>query len=187
MMNQEDCNVPLVRKILEQANVLIVICVQIAVAARASNALQGVDHNQSCCWMLRQKLLDLLLQSVLESVSHDCKMQRRRRIFRQVKESRLDTLERIFKTEIQRFALRCCKIPERLPLCNAQAKPQSQPRLADFRRTREDMQALWNKLIYQKMRRFICSVLQIFCCDGFQLGHFFTSFPFAIDILYCMI
>ena len=48
-------------------------------------------------------------------------------------------------------------------------------------------QALWNKLIYQKVRRFICSVLQIFCCDGFQFGHFFTSFPFAIDILCFMV
>jgi len=25
--------------------------------------------------------------------------------------------------------------------------------------------------------------LQIFRIDGFQFGHFFTSFPFAIDIL----
>ena len=68
---------------------------------------------------LRPELFDLLFQPMLERVSHDCKMQRRRGIFRQVKESRLDTLERIFKTEIQRFSLRCCKIPERLPLRNA--------------------------------------------------------------------
>ena len=107
-------------------------------------------------------------------------MQRWRCILGQVKESRLDALERIFETEIQRFALRCCEIPERLPLRNAQAKPQGQPRLADFRRTREDVQALWNKLIYQKMRRFVCPVLQIFRCDGFQFGHFFTSFRFYL-------
>ena len=130
--------------------------------------------------MLCQELLDLLFQPVLERVGHDRKVQRWRRIFRQVKESRLDALERIFETEIQRFALRCCEIPERLPLRNAQAKPQGQPRLADFRRTREDVQALWDKLIYQKMRRLICSVLQIFCCDGFQFGHFFTSFRFCL-------
>ena len=92
----------------------------------------------------------------------------------------LDALERIFEAEIQHFALGCCKIPERLPLRNAQAKPQGQPRLADFRRTREDVQALWNKLIYQKVRRFICPVLQIFCCDGFQFCHFFTSFRFYL-------
>ena len=117
---------------------------------------------------------------MLERVGHDRKVQRRRCIFRQVKEPRLDTLERIFETEIQRFALRCCEIPERLPLRNAQAKPQGQPRLADFRRTREDVQALWNKLIYQKVRRFICPVLQIFRCDGLQFGHFFTSFRFYL-------
>ena len=40
-------------------------------------------------------------------------MQRRRRIFHQIKESRLDTLKRIFKAEIQNFALCCCEIPER--------------------------------------------------------------------------
>jgi len=50
--------------------------------------------------MLCQELLDLLFQPALECVRHDCKMQRRRRIFRQVKESRLDALERIFETEI---------------------------------------------------------------------------------------
>ena len=159
MVNQEDCNVPLVRKFLEQADLLIVICVQIAVTASASDALQGVDHNELGCRMLDQKLLDLLFQPVLECVRHNCKMQHWRCIFRQVKESRLDTLERIFETEIQNLALCHCKIPERLLLCNAQAKPQSQPRLADFRRACEDMQALWNKLIYQKMRWFIRSVL----------------------------
>ena len=119
MVNQEDCNVPLVRKFLEQANILIVICIQITVAAHATNALQSVNHNEFCVRMLCQKLLNLLFQPMLERVGNDCKMQRRRRIFRQVKESRLDTLERIFKTEIQRFSLRCCKIPERLPLRNA--------------------------------------------------------------------
>ena len=128
--------------------------------------------------MLCQKLFDLLLQPALECVRHNCKMQRRRRIFRQVKESRLDALERIFETEIQRFALRCCEIPERLPLRNAQAKPQGQPRLADFRRTREDVQALRNEFVHQKVRRFICPVLQIFRCDGFSLVIFSLHFDF---------
>ena len=78
----------------------------------------------------------------------------------------LDALERIFEAEIQDFALGCCEIPERLPLRNAQAKPQGQPRLADFRRTREDMQALRNEFVHQKVRRFVCPVLQVFRCDG---------------------
>ena len=69
--------------------------------------------------MLCQELLDLLFQPALECVRHNCKMQRWRRIFRQVKESRLDALERIFETEVQNFALRRCEIPERLPLRNA--------------------------------------------------------------------
>ena len=100
--------------------------------------------------MLRQKLFDLLFQPMLECVRHNCKMQRWRCIFRQVKEPRLDTLERIFKAEVQNFTLGCCEIPERLPLRNAQTQPQRQPRLADFRRAREDVQALWNKLILYK-------------------------------------
>ena len=58
---------------------------------------------------------------MLERVGNDCKMQRRRRIFRQVKESRLDALERIFEAELQDFTLCHGKIPERLPLRNAQA------------------------------------------------------------------
>ena len=119
MVNQEDCNVPLVRKFLEQADLLIVICVQIAVTASASNALQGINHNEFCVRMLCQELLDLLFQPMLERVGHDRKVQRRRCIFRQVKESRLDALERIFETEIQRFSLRCCKIPECLSLRDA--------------------------------------------------------------------
>ena len=166
MVDQQNCDVPLVRKLLEQTDVLIVICVQIAVTASASNALQGVDHNELGCRMLDQKLLNLLFQAVLERVGHDRKVQRQRRIFRQVKESRLDALERVFEAEIQNLALCHCKIPERLPLRNAQAEPQSKPRLADLRRTREDMQALWNKLIYQKVRRFIRPVLQFFRIDG---------------------
>ena len=106
-------------KLLEKSDILIIICVQIAVAAGRSDALQGVDHNELCCRMVGQKLLDLLLQAVLERVSHDRKVQRWRCILGQVKESRLDALERIFETEIQRFALRCCEIPERLSLRDA--------------------------------------------------------------------
>ena len=110
-------------ELLEQADVLIIVRVQIAVAASRSDTLQGVDHNELGRWMLGQKLLDLLFQPTLECVSHDRKMQRWRRIFRQVKESRLDTLERILKTEIQDITLCHGKIPERLPLRNAQAQP----------------------------------------------------------------
>ena len=69
--------------------------------------------------MICQELLDLLFQPVLERVSHDRKVQRRWRVLGQIKEPCLDALERIFETEIQDLALRCCKIPERLPLRNA--------------------------------------------------------------------
>ena len=150
VVNQENCNAPFVCKFLEQADLLIVICVQITVTARAPNTLQRVNHNQFCIGMFGQELLNLLFQAVLERVRHDRKVQRWRRIFRQVKEPRLDTLERIFKAEVQNFTLGCCEIPERLPLRNAQTQPQRQPRLADFRRAREDVQALWNKLILYK-------------------------------------
>ena len=119
MVNQENCNVPPVCKPFQKPDVLIVICVQIAVTTGAADTLQRVDHNELCRRMPEQELLELLLQPALECVRHNCKMQRRRRIFRQGKESRLDTLERIFKTEIQRFALRCCKIPECLSLRDA--------------------------------------------------------------------
>ena len=53
-----------VRKLFEQANILVIICIQIAVAASRSDTLQGVDHNELRCRMLGQKLPDLLLQSV---------------------------------------------------------------------------------------------------------------------------
>ena len=169
-----------VRKLFEKSDILIIICVQIAVTAGRSDALQGINHNEFRCRMLCQELLNLLLQAVLDRVGQNRKVQRRRRIFRQVKESRLDTLERIFKTEIQCFSLRCCEIPERLPLRNAQANPQRQPRLADFRCTREDVQALWDEFVDEKRRWFIRPILQIFCVDGFQFGHFFTSFRYYL-------
>ena len=180
MVDQQNCNVPLVRKFFQKPDVLIVICVQIAVTARTADTLQRINDNELCVRMICQELLDLLFQPALECVRHDCKMQRRRCIFRQVKEPRLDALERIFEAEIQHFALGCCEIPERLPLRNAQAKPQSQPRLADFRRTREDVQTLREQFLYQKRRWFIRPILQIFCVDGFQFSHFFTSFRFYL-------
>ena len=65
MVNQEDRDVPLVREFFQKPDILIVICVQIAGAASASNALQRVDHNQFCIGMFGQELLDLLFQSVL--------------------------------------------------------------------------------------------------------------------------
>ena len=120
VVNQQNCDVPPVCKLFQNPDVMIVICIQIiAVTARAAHMLQSIDDNEFCVRMLRQKLFDLLLQPALECVRHNCKMQRWRRVLRQVKESRLDALKRIFETEIQRFALRYCEIPERLPLRNA--------------------------------------------------------------------
>ena len=119
MVNQQNCNVPFVCKLFQNPDVLIVICVQVAVTASASNALQGINHNEFCVRMLCQELLNLLFQAVLERVGHDRKVQCWRCIFRQVKEPCLDALKRIFEAEIQNLALCHCKIPERLPLRNA--------------------------------------------------------------------
>ena len=107
-------------------------------------------------------------------------MQCWRCIFRQVKEPCLDTLERIFEAEIQDFTLCHGKIPERLSLRNAQTQPQRQPRFADLRCASEDVQTLREQFLYQKRRWFIRPILQIFCCDGFQFGHLFTSFRFYL-------
>ena len=86
MVDQQNCDVPLVRKFFQKPDVLIVICVQIAVAARAPNTLQRVDDNELCVRMICQELLDLLFQPVLERVSHDRKVQRRRCVLGQIKE-----------------------------------------------------------------------------------------------------
>ena len=123
MVDQQDGNVMPVRKLFEKSDVLIIICVQIAVTAGRSDALQGVDHNELGRRMLGQKLLNLLLQAVFKRVGQDRKVQRRRCIFRQIKEPRLDTPVGIFETEIQNFTLRYGEIPERLALRNAQAEP----------------------------------------------------------------
>ena len=119
MVNQQNCDVPPVCKPFQKSDVLIVICIQIPVTARAAHTLQSIDDNELCVRMICQELLDLLFQPVLERVSHDRKVQRRWRVLGQIKEPCLDALERIFETEIQDLALRCCKIPERLPLRNA--------------------------------------------------------------------
>ena len=119
VVNQENCNVSFVRKLFQKTDILVVVRIQISVAARSTDTLQRINDNEFRCRMFHQELLDLLFQPMLERVSHDRKMQRRRRVLGQIKESRLDALERIFETEIQNLALGCCEIPERLPLRNA--------------------------------------------------------------------
>ena len=119
MVNQQDGNMMPVRKLFEKSDILIIICVQIAVTACSADTLLCIDHNKLCGRMLCQKLFDLLFQPMLERVRHDREVQRRRCVFRQVKEPHLNTLQRIFEAEIQDLALRCCKIPERLPLRDA--------------------------------------------------------------------
>ena len=130
--------------------------------------------------MLCQELLDLLFQPVLERVCQDRKVQRLWGIVRQIKEPRLDTPVGIFQAEIQNFALRHGKIPERLPLRNAQAQPQCQPRFSDLRRAREDVQALWNQLVYQKRYWRVWRALQLLGGHGFEFLHLFTSFRFYL-------
>ena len=184
MMNQENCNVLFVCKLFQKPDVLIVVRVQIAVAAssigraarcqsqRAWSSGCSVKNCSICC---SNPCLSVSAMIAKCSVGGASSVRSKSRVWMRWNESS--------RLRYSDFALRCCKIPEWLPLRNAQAKPQSQPRLADLRCTREDMQAFWNEFIHQKMRRFIRPILQIFCVDGFQFGHFFTSFPFAIDIL----
>ena len=64
MVDQENRDVMPVRKLFEQADVLVIVRVQIAVAACAADTLQGVDHNELGRRMFGQKLLDLLFQPV---------------------------------------------------------------------------------------------------------------------------
>ena len=54
----------IVCKFFQKPDVLIVICVQIAVTAYAADALQSINDNQFCTGVFVQKLLDLLLQTV---------------------------------------------------------------------------------------------------------------------------
>ena len=86
MVDQEDCDVSLVCKFFQKPNVLIVIRVQIAVTARTADTLQRINDNELCVRMICQELLDLLFQPVLERVSHDRKVQRRRCVLGQIKE-----------------------------------------------------------------------------------------------------
>ena len=52
--HKQDRDLPPVCKLFQNPDVMIVICVQIAVAASASNALQGINHNEFCVRMLCQ-------------------------------------------------------------------------------------------------------------------------------------
>ena len=109
----------LVSKLFQKSDVLVIVRIPIAVTTRTADPLQRINDNEFCIGMFGQELLNLLFQPVLERVSHDRKVQRWRRFFRQVKEPCLDTLERIFEAEIQNLALCRRKIPERLSLRNA--------------------------------------------------------------------
>ena len=86
VVNQQNCDVPPVCKPFQKSDVLIVICIQIAVTARTADTLQRINDNELCVRMLGQKLLDLLLQSVFECVGQDRKVQRRRCVLGQIKE-----------------------------------------------------------------------------------------------------
>ena len=59
-----------VRKLFEQADVLVIVCVQIAVAACTSDALQGVNHNQFCIGMFGQELLGAGREFDMDEVRH---------------------------------------------------------------------------------------------------------------------
>ena len=50
--HKQDRDLPPVCKLLQNPDVMIVICEQIAVAASASHALQGINHNEFRCRML---------------------------------------------------------------------------------------------------------------------------------------
>ena len=69
-----------------------------------------------------------------------------------VHQTALDTGEWIFETQVQHLPRPAVEIPDRLPGGNAVRHPESQPGLARFGRTGEDVQTVGDQLVHQEGR-----------------------------------
>ena len=118
--------------------------------------------------MLLQKLLDLFHQPVVELLGHDGEVQRGRRVLREIEEAALDTLKAVLQTEVQRLAWVRSEGPERFALRGAETQPQRQPRFADLRRARQQVQPLREQIVDHEGDRLVSGALQRVRVNGLQ-------------------
>ena len=177
VMHQQNGDAVLVRQRFQNADVPIVAGVGVRVIARGADALERVDDDEPGLRMLLQKLFDLFHQSVVELLGHDGEVQRGRCVLREIKEAALDTLEAVLQTEVQHLAWVRGERPERLALRGAETQPQRQPRFADFRRARQQVQPLREQIVDHEGDRFVSGALQRVRVNGLQSVHKNFSFP----------
>ena len=120
-MDQQYSDAVLVGQRFQRTDVLVVVGIRITTVAAAANALKRVNDHEAGVGVLQQKPLDLLLQTAMKLLRYDGKVQRIRRILREVQESASDTLVAILQTQVQHAALLCGERPQGLTFGHAQA------------------------------------------------------------------
>ena len=91
-MDQQYSDAVLVGQRFQRTDVPVVVGIRITTVAAAVNALKRVNDHEAGVRVLQQKPLDLLLQTAMKLLRYDGKVQRIRRILREVQESASDTL-----------------------------------------------------------------------------------------------
>ena len=94
-------------------------------------------------------------------------MQRGGCVLREIQQAALDPLEAVLQAEVEDFTRFCGKIPEGLSPCHLETQPQSQPGLADLRRSRQQMEALGKQVLHEERERFVGEPQQGIRVNGF--------------------
>ena len=155
VVDEQDGDAVPVRQGSEDADVPVVAGVGIAFVPGRPDTLQGVDDHQTGGRMFPEELLDLIQKPAVELLRHHGKVQCRRRILGEIQQAVLDALKAVLQAEVENFAGSCGKIPEGFSLGHLEAKPQGQPGLADFRCSRQQVEALGQQVFHDEQERFV--------------------------------
>jgi hypothetical protein len=116
-----------VRQFAQDGQFAVIVCVWIDIADFTSDVLERVDGDKVGIRMFREKIFNLLHQSISNAVSHYREMNVVRRVVGLSYSPRLDSLEAVLQTKIERCAASALVIPHVLAVRHFEAQPQRQP------------------------------------------------------------
>ena len=170
VVDGQNADAVLVGKLLELADDLIITGVAVCLAADLTDFLHGVNDNESGVGMLAHEILKLLVQPISNFASSVCKVQPVGVVDAVHHEhTALDALKIIFQSEVQHRAGIDFVAPQGFAGADMIGNLCHQKRLADFRRTREDVRARVEQAVDNGRPALICGLVQLGHGDRVQV------------------
>lgn len=181
VVNEQERDAVRVGDALERGEVAVVVGVG-HVPPRVADHLERVDDDEHRVGVLREERFELLLQTFAEDERLGTEVDVGRRVICDLVEPVLDAERGVLQAEVERRAAFCRHAPNGFALGDGDGKPEREPRLADLRRAREDVQPCREQRVHDEVQRLELRFhqrLAVYGLEGFAVVFQFRFFPFC--------